>query len=183
MRRISVLVDGSNVHATLRELDFAIDWGKILGGFAPEELHSAHYFTAMLPIDVPNSLKPLVDYLAHNGWHVITKAADTHYKLGVAKVKGNMDVELACTAMELGKKVTDVILFTGDGDFVFLVEKLQAMGVEVTVVSTCKTQPSMCSGKLRRAANRFIDLFDIQDEVSRNPLDIHIRRQKFLEGR
>ncbi len=177
MRRVAILVDGSNVHATIKQLDFAIDWGKILDGFPPEEIFSAVYFTAVKSNEVFNSLKPLLDYLSHNGWRMVTKDADVHYSSGIAKIKGNMDVEIACVAMELGHKVTDVILFTGDGDFVFLVKKLQAMGVIVTVVSTCKTQPSMCSGKLRRSADNFIDLFDIKDEVSR---DLAIRRRNFL---
>lgn len=178
MRKIAVLIDGSNVHATLKALDFGIDWKKILDDIPMDELHSAYYFTAMKSLSDFNSLKPLIDFLSHNGYRMVTKDVDVHYNDGIIKLKGNMDVEIACVAMELGRHVTDVFLFTGDGDFVYLVQQLQKMGVTVTVISTCKTQPSMCSGKLRRVADKFIDLADIRDLVGRDGV-----RRRFLEGK
>ena len=66
-----------------------------------------------------------------------------------------------------------LVLFTGDGDFRRLVEAVQRKGVRVSVVSTVKTQPAMVSDDLRRQADSFIDLADLQPVVARTPNPNH----------
>jgi len=44
---------------------------------------------------------------------------------GRRKVKGNMDIELTVDAMELAGHVDQIVLFSGDGDFRYLVEAVQ----------------------------------------------------------
>ncbi|MDH3597679.1 MAG: NYN domain-containing protein, partial [Rhodospirillales bacterium] len=52
-------------------------------------------------------------------------------------------------------------------DFRRLVEAIQRRGRRVTVVSTVRSQPSMVADELRRQADRFIDLVDLQAEIER----------------
>ena len=48
---------------------------------------------------------------------------------------------------------------------------LQHKGKRVSVVSTLATQPPMVADELRRQADQFIDIADLQDEVFRDPAE------------
>ena len=88
---------------------------------------------------------------------------------GRRKVKGNMDIELAVDAMELAEHIDEMVLFSGDGDFRSLVEAVQRHGVRVTVISTIASQPPMIADELRRQADVFIDLKELQARIDRDP--------------
>ncbi|TMJ95582.1 MAG: NYN domain-containing protein, partial [Alphaproteobacteria bacterium] len=60
-------------------------------------------------------------------------------------------------------------LFSGDGDFRSLVEAVQRRGVRVTVVSTISSQPPMIADELRRQADVFTDLVELQSKLGRDP--------------
>ena len=59
------------------------------------------------------------------------------------------------------------MLVSGDGDFRRLVEAVQRQGVRVTVVSTIRTQPPMVADELRRQADFFLDLAELQAAIAR----------------
>src|SRR5262249_53351496 len=88
---------------------------------------------------------------------------------GRRKVKGNMDIELAVDAMEIAGSIDHMVLFSGDGDFRSLVEAVQRRGVRVTVVSTISTQPPMVAAELRRQADIFLDIVELQPKIGRDP--------------
>ena len=56
-----------------------------------------------------------------------------------------------------------------DGDFCSLVAAVQRRGVRVTVVSTIATHRPMIADDLRRQADVFIDLRELQSKISRDP--------------
>ena len=62
-----------------------------------------------------------------------------------------------------------MVLFSGDGDFRSLVEAVQRRGVRVTVVSTISTQPPMVADELRRQADKFLDIVELQTKIGRDP--------------
>ena len=69
--------------------------------------------------------------------------------------KADWDVGLAVDAIRMAGSLDVIILITGDGDFIPLVEYLKwGMGKQVEVVAFPKT----CSGKLKEVADKFIDL-------------------------
>jgi uncharacterized LabA/DUF88 family protein len=80
-----------------------------------------------------------------------------------------MDIELAVDAMELAEHVDQMVLFSGDGDFRSLVEAVQRRGVRVTVISTISSQPPMIADELRRQADVFTDLVELQSKLGRDP--------------
>jgi NYN domain len=71
--------------------------------------------------------------------------------------------------MELSEHIDQMVLFSGDGDFRSLVAAMQRRGVRVTVVSTIATQPPMIPDDLRRQADVFIDLKELQPKIGRDP--------------
>jgi len=78
-----------------------------------------------------------------------------------------MDIELAIDVMEMAEHLDHIIIFSGDGDFRRLVEAVQRKGVRVSVVSTIESQPPMIADELRRQADTFIELADIQKDIQR----------------
>src|SRR3546814_9648735 len=69
--------------------------------------------------------------------------------------------------MEMLEYLDHVVLFSGDGDFRRLVEAVQRRGRRVTVVSTLRSQPPMIADELRRQADNFVDLADMQSLIAR----------------
>ena len=69
--------------------------------------------------------------------------------------------------MGLATYVDQIVLFSGDGDFCPLVEAVQRRGVRVTVVSTVTSHPPMIADELRRQADVFIDLAELQPKIGR----------------
>src|SRR4051794_39866246 len=169
--KIALFIDGANLYATAKTLGFDIDYKRLLKEFQSRgTLTRAFYYTAVIEDQEFSSIRPLIDWLDYNGYTVVTKATKEFVDAyGRRKVKGNMDIELAVDAMELTGHVDQIVLFSGDGDFRSLVEALQRRGVRVTVVSPIASQPPMIADELRRQADVFTDLAELQSRVARTP--------------
>jgi len=89
-----------------------------------------------------------------------------------------MDIELAVDAMEMSGHIDHIVLFSGDGDFRSLVEAVQRRGVRVMVVSTISTQPPMVADELRRQADQFVDILELQSKIGRDPTDRPMREPR-----
>jgi uncharacterized LabA/DUF88 family protein len=167
--RIALFIDGANLYATAKSLGFDIDFKRLLTLFQSKGyLGRALYYTALAEDHEYSSIRPLIDWLGYNGFTVVTKPVKEFTDAsGRRKVKGNMDIELAVQAMQLAPSLDHIVLFSGDGDFRSLVAALQQMGRRVSVVSTLQTQPPMVADELRRQADQFIDLAELENEVAR----------------
>jgi len=178
--RIALFIDGANLYSTTKTLGFDIDYKRLLKEFQGRgTLLRAFYYTAVIDDQEFSSIRPLVDWLDYNGYTVVTKATKEFVDAsGRRKVRGNMDIELAVDAMELAGQIDEMILFSGDGDFRPLVAAVQRRGVRVSVVSTIATQPPMVADELRRQADVFIDLAELQAKVGRDPSERQAARER-----
>jgi uncharacterized LabA/DUF88 family protein len=167
--KIALFIDGANLYAAAKTLGFDIDYSRLLKEFQSRgSLVRAFYYTVIIEDQEFSSVRPLVDWLDYNGFTVVTKPAkEFDDGKGRRKVRGNMDIELAVGAMELAEHVDQIVLFSGDGDFRSLVEAVQRRGVKATVVSTISSQPPMIADELRRQADVFLDLVELQSKISR----------------
>ena len=165
----ALFINGANFYATTKALDVDVDYRKLLDFFRSRcYLLRAYYYTALSEDQEYSSIRPLIDWLNYNGYHIITKPTkETTDAQGRRKVKGNMDVELTVDALTLVDTVDHFVLFTGDGDYRRLVEALQQKGKKVSVVSTITTQPPMISDDLRRQADMFIDIKELEKYIVR----------------
>ncbi|MBS3152243.1 NYN domain-containing protein [Candidatus Woesearchaeota archaeon] len=69
--------------------------------------------------------------------------------------KADWDVGLAIDSIELAPKLDVVVLASGDGDYIPLVEHLKrALGCRVEVLAFGRS----CSGKLKEACDEFVDM-------------------------
>ena len=171
IEKIALFIDGANLYATAKSLGFDIDYKRLLREFQSRGyLLRAFYYTAVIEDQEYSSIRPLIDWLDYNGYTVVTKATKEFVdQTGRRKVKGNMDIELAVDAMELTKQIDQMVLFSGDGDFCSLLAAVQRCGVRVTVVSTIAYQPPPISDNLRRQADIFLDLRELQARIARDP--------------
>jgi len=109
--------------------------------------------------------------LKGQGYEVKTK--DLQVFVGGAK-KGNWDIGIAVDMIEFAPKLDAVILVSGDGDFVPLVEHLKhAVGCFVEVVAFKKS----CAQKLIDCADNFIDM-DVDAKKYLIPMETSQKRRK-----
>src|SRR5258708_2011599 len=186
MKRIGIFIDGSNLYMSAKALGFRVDFTKLLNYYKQQgDVSHAFYFTALPPKDVYSPLRPMIDYVEDHGWTVIQKETKTYINPeGVTKLKGNMDVEIAVHVGETAPFITNLILFSGDGDFRVLLESVQRRhGIHCTVVSA----RSLVADGLRRQANEFIGLAELRDAFvhEAKDADAELRKRKFniLDGK
>ena len=167
--RTALFIDGANLYQTARALGFDIDYRRLLELFANESrLIRAFYYTALVEDQEYSPIRPLVDWLDYNGYTMVTKPTKEFTdSAGRRKTKGNMDIELAIDMLEISNYLDHVVLFSGDGDFRRLIEAVQRKAVRTTIVSTIRTSPPMIADELRRAADTFIDLETLRQDIER----------------
>jgi len=167
--KIALFIDGANLYAAARALQFDIDYKRLLEVFGGKgRLIRAFYYTALIEDQEYSPIRPLVDWLDYNGYTMVTKPTKEYTDaMGRRKIKGNMDIELAIDVMEMAQYLDHIVLFSGDGDFRRLVEAVQRKGVRVTVVSTIRSSPPMVADELRRQADTFVELQDLAPSIMR----------------
>jgi len=94
---------------------------------------------------------PFFDALSKIG--IETRVKDLQEFYGGAK-KADWDVGIVIDAIRTAPGVDVIVLCSGDGDFIALVEYLKNMGKRVEVVAFGRST----SGKLKESADEFIDL-------------------------
>jgi uncharacterized LabA/DUF88 family protein len=183
--RVALFVDGANLYATAKALGFDIDYKRLLALFRQKgQLIRALYYTALAEDQEYSSIRPLIDWLDYNGYTMVTKPTKEFTdSLGRRKIKGNMDIELTVDAMRLSANLDHIVLFSGDGDFKYLVAAMQQEGKRVSVVSTLQTQPPMVADELRRQSDQFIDLADLEQLICRDPASRPVRTERAYSPR
>ena len=183
--RIALFIDGANLYATARALEFDIDYKKMLKEFQGRgRLVRAFYYTALAESEEFSSIRPLIDWLDYNGFSIVTKPAKEFTdSTGRRKIKGNMDIELAIDALELAPSIDHAVIVSGDGDLTPVVASLQRQGVRVSVMSSIASQPPMVSDDLRRQCDEFIEIAHIIDRIGRDPQERAERIQRSAERR
>ena len=96
-----------------------------------------------------------------------------HSDLGdLVQEKGNMDVEMTIDAIHFCKKYDTVVLFTGDSDFLALVNYLRNGGKKVFIFSS----KNNVSQELRTGGDGYTDVLKIQEDIWGR--DLRYRSQK-----
>lgn len=167
--RLALFIDGANLYTAARAVGLEIDFRKLLKEFQNRgRLIRVNYYTVLVENDDYSPIRPLVDWLAYNGFNVVKKPAREFVdREGRKRVRGNMDVELAVDMLEAAGWADHIVLFSGNGDFRRLVEAVKAKGVRVSVVSTMNATPPMIADDLRREADTFIELVDLGELIAR----------------
>ncbi len=149
-QRVGVFIDTQNLYHTAKNLYGAkVNFGQVVKeSLAGRSLTRA---TAYVTTTEGGEEKNFFEALEKVG--IETKTKNLQIFSGGSK-KANWDIDLAIDAIKLAPKLDAIILATGDGDFVPLVEYLQNAGCQVEVVSFGKSS----SGKLIEACDDFTDM-------------------------
>jgi uncharacterized LabA/DUF88 family protein len=167
--RVALFLDGVNLYSASKLLGMDIDFRRLRDLFAHQsQLIRTLYYTAVSEETEFSAVRPLLDWLNYNGYTVVTKPAKTYVDTeGRQKTKTNMGVDIAVDAMRLAPHLDHIVLFSGDGDFRCVVAALQDKGKRVSVVSSLVTNPPMVADELRRQADQFIELAQLQSVIAR----------------
>ncbi len=149
-QRVAMLIDTQNLYHSARNLYGAkVNFGAVL----KEAVAGRHLVRAVAYVITTEAEDEKSFFEALNNLGIETKTKDLQIFFGGAK-KADWDVGLAVDAIRFASKVDAVILASGDGDFVPLVEYLKFMGTQVEVITFGRS----ASGKLREVADDFIDM-------------------------
>lgn len=149
-QRVGVFVDVQNMYYSAKNLfNSKVDFGKVLKeAVGIRKLIRA--FAYVIKADV-GAEKEFFEALSKRGYEVRSKELQTFY--GGAK-KGDWDVGLCMDAVRMIPKIDVLILVSGDGDYVDLLEYARSQGVRTEIVAFSKT----ASHKILDEAEDFLDL-------------------------
>ena len=150
-QRVGVFVDVSNMYHCARHLYGSfVNFGQVLKDVvAGRQLIRAIAYVVSADVEQE---KAFFEALAKAGFEVKEKELQV---FADGTKKGDWDVGISVDAITLADRLDAVVLVTGDGDFVPLVEFLKHnKGSRVEVVAFGRS----CSGRLIEEADEFLDL-------------------------
>lgn len=150
-QRVGVFIDTQNVYHSAKNLyKSRVNFNNIL----KEAVANRRLIRARAYVVTTESGEESAFFEALEKMGIEIKTKDLQIFYGGAK-KADWDVGLAIDAIQMAPKLDAVVLVSGDGDFVPLVEYLQtSMGCQVEVISFGKSS----SSKIKEAADEFFDL-------------------------
>jgi len=171
-QRVGVFVDVQNMYYSAKHLyDAKVNFKEILKE-AVRNRKLVRAIAYVVKADIGEE-KAFFEALENIGYEVKMKDLQVFY--GGAK-KGDWDIGIAMDTIELARKLDTIVLISGDGDFVPLVQHLRrAMGCRIEVMAFGRS----ASGKLQEEADHFIDL----DKDNRKFLISREPRREYKERR
>ncbi len=149
-QRVGVFIDTQNLYHSARNLyNRKVNFGAVLrDAVAGRKLvRAVAYVITTEAGDEKNFFEALTKF------GIETKTKDLQVFHSGTK-KGDWDVGLTVDAIKMAPRLDSVVIISGDGDYIPLVEYLQTIGVQVEIVSFGKST----SSNLREACDDFVDL-------------------------
>lgn len=160
--KVKIYIDGANIFYTQKRLGWFIDWAKVKKYIENEaDVVEWKYYVGVKEGD--EKMLKYLKYLNAIGFNVITKPLK---KIRVNEgfiYKANFDVEMTVDILLDKSKLDEVIIFSGDSDFKYLVKKLKDAGIKTIVYSSKKT----ISWELKLECSKIIYFEDIKDKILR----------------
>ncbi|MBX4192487.1 NYN domain-containing protein [Candidatus Parcubacteria bacterium] len=150
-QRVGIFIDTQNLYHSAKNLYKAkVNFGQVV----KEAVAGRVLIRAVAYVIRTESEEEKGFFEALNKLGIETKVKDIRVFAGGAK-KADWDLGTVVDLVAMAQKLDTIILATGDGDFVPVVEYLKfAHGCQVEVISFGKSS----SGQLREAADDFIDM-------------------------
>lgn len=149
-QRVGVFIDTQNLYHSAKNLYKArVNFGNVVRDAVGER----KLVRAIAYVITTESGEETTFFEALTKLGIETKTKDLQIFFGGAK-KADWDVGLAIDAVRAASKLDAIVIASGDGDFVPLVEHLKSLGVQVEAVAFGKS----ASLKLKEAADHFVDL-------------------------
>ena len=168
--RFAVFIDSANFRRSKQSINMYVNDVKLLDYFRKnngESIFLRIYHYESIPredgsedrADLVHRIHRRLDFMAYNGFTLVSKPSkDIIDASGEAVLKGNMDDEMIVDMMAISESLDHIVVFSGDGDFRYAIEKLQERGKRVTVVSS----EGSIANELKRQADTYIDLEELR---------------------
>jgi len=152
-QRVGIFIDTQNLYHSAKNLYKAkVNFGNVV----KEALAGRQLIRAVAYVIRTESEEEKGFFEALNKLGIETKVKDIRVFAGGAK-KADWDIGMAIDAIAMSEKLDAIVLATGDGDFVPLVEYLRyTQGTQVEVIAFGKS----ASGQLKEAVDDFTDMSD-----------------------
>lgn len=152
-QRVGIFIDTQNLYHSAKNLYKAkVNFGNVV----KEALAGRQLIRAMAYVIRTESEEEKGFFEALNKLGIETRVKDIRVFAGGAK-KADWDIGLVIDAVAMAQKLDTIILATGDGDMVPLVEYVRyTYGCQVEVIAFGKS----AAGILRESADEFIDMCD-----------------------
>jgi uncharacterized protein (TIGR00288 family) len=149
-QRVGVLIDVANLYHSAKNIySSRVNFREVLK-LAISKRNLIRVFAYVVRTKTGEE-KPFFEALISLG--IETRIKDLQEFYGGAK-KADWDVGIVIDAVRMAPSVDAIVLVSGDGDFVSLVEYLKNQGKRVEVIAFGKS----ASGHLKESADEFIDL-------------------------
>lgn len=166
-QRVAIFADVQNMYYSAKNLYQAkVDFGNILRETVGDR-KLIRAFAYVIKADVGQE-KEFFEALHRRGFEVRAKELKVFYD---GSKKGDWDVGICMDAVRLFPKIDVMVLVSGDGDYVPLLEYARSQGVKTEVIAFGKTS----AGKLFEVADEVIDMSEdpgkyiIKIKQSKNP--------------
>lgn len=171
-QKVKVYIDGANMFYAQKKLGWNFDWSKIKDYIeAEKEVAEWKYYAALKKDD--DKMQSYLKYLDTIGFDALTKPLkkikisndDVLFQIYQSNYifKANFDVEITTDILLDKSNLDEIIIFTGDSDFEYLIKKLKDIGRKIIIFSSRKT----ISWELKLAASDINYLEDIKDKIKR----------------
>ena len=166
-QRVAILIDTQNLYHSAKNLYHSkVNFGAVV----KTALGGRKLIRAVSYVVNTESGEETAFFEALEKVGIEIKTKDLQIFYGGAK-KADWDVGMAVDAIKLAHKVDAIVLVTGDGDFIPLVEYVKSQGCQVEAITFGRS----ASGKLRETVDDFIDMDD-------NPNSYHIGYKPMKRG-
>jgi len=166
--KVKIYIDGANMFYTQKRLGWSIDWEKVKNYIEQEkDVIEWRYY-----VGVKDGDEKMLKYLKHLnliGFNTITKplkkikvsASETSKREFI--YKANFDVEITADILLEKFKLDEIIIFSGESDFRYLVKKLKDTGLKTAIFSSRKT----ISWELKLECSKVVYFENIKDKIMR----------------
>ncbi|WP_334709701.1 LabA-like NYN domain-containing protein [Nostoc sp.] len=157
-----VYIDGNNLSFAVDGLQIELDYDALRIELSQDASRTNFKYYTGIHSPMNDGQRRFIDYLKYQRYEVIGLPILARPDSKSFKTVGD-DVKIAVDIIGEVKKGDDVILVSGDGDFIPVVEEVQRRGVKVTVVA----KKSMLSEQLSKIADEVIYLDDLQYKLAK----------------
>jgi uncharacterized LabA/DUF88 family protein len=162
MTQVGVFVDVQNVQETFERQGKEVRYDALIRHVLVASRRERHEckFIAFVPYKRDDERRQrLIDALSFQGYRVVSKPVRERPD---GSVKANMDIEMTLEVLSMSEPLAEVVLVTGDGDFVALVDWLSKRGKRVVTIGLGRGYTSV---ELIRACDDYTNIDEIEGAV------------------
>ena len=178
MQKTALLIDGPNFQKTRKAIKMEKDYQAFFSVLRRYfNLTSIYYFMGLWEGTPSTPMVKELHYLSKSGVRVVTKPATKHIsENGEVFYKGNMDTHLCITACLECSTAENIMLASGDSDFIPLLNGIKGRGQRATLLSSEDERVDCLSHALRLCADTFIDLAWINALIKKEEKEIDLHQ-------